>query len=334
MPKASKFVKTERLPASSRQVPYPNMQVPLDRLEIAVRPAVANQQRIMPRPPIQPSPSASPAATPRPRAEMWTFISGILVTNEFGNPLRTPEDVARILYKFIVEPFKKMMPHVDDDSERSARKLSAQRAELVIDWVLMMSATWPYIDAVQPVRLNYLVGLFLRSGCIKREVLGRSIYKTLLGFQRGNRMDYAHKLAGFVMQIHKVNWKLLGIRNGSFWPGTPDELPDWVNLLLPHKDNSPEAQAQRERPWTDGKGLVNRVVSVLRNPHGNPFRDPAPTGATNPPTMQRPMPAPAPAPTPRQPHAQQPQHGPSQKPRMKTGARPRRQQLSRNLADI
>ncbi|KAK8034356.1 hypothetical protein PG993_009351 [Apiospora rasikravindrae] len=147
MPKASPSVKTERLAASSRQGPYPNMQGLSGRFDIAVRPAASNQQRILPCPSIQPFPSAFPAmsddrmqrpaaappgpmpppppprpsssvggtirqATPRPRADMWSFISGILMTNEFGHPLRKPEDVARILHKFISEPLNKK-PHVD-----------------------------------------------------------------------------------------------------------------------------------------------------------------------------------------------------------------------------
>ncbi|KAK8034355.1 hypothetical protein PG993_009350 [Apiospora rasikravindrae] len=131
-------------------------------------------------------------------------------------------------------------------------------------------------------------------------------------------MGYALKLLGFAMQIHQVNWEFLGIRNYLFWPGTPDKLHYWVNLFLPHEDNSPEAQAERERPWTDPMRLAHAIVSWAnpghppKNPFGIPFPIPAPTSATYPPTTQRPMPALAPAP--RQPHTHQPQQSPSQKP--------------------
>ncbi|KAK8038192.1 hypothetical protein PG994_014959 [Apiospora phragmitis] len=174
-----------------------------------------------------------------------------------------------------------------------------------------MSATWPYYDAMQPVQLNRLVGLFLGSGCITREVLGRAISKVWLGFE--HQWDYARQLMGFVMQIHHAHWKLLGIR-WECWPCNPDILPSWVDLLLPHEDNSSPARARREgRVMGYGVGFACAVVSGPAprpppRPSQNPSQNPAPTSVANPSMVERLMPAPAPP----QLHSQQPRQGPSQ----------------------
>ncbi|KAK8136264.1 hypothetical protein PG984_004204 [Apiospora sp. TS-2023a] len=278
MPKASKPKRTERLAANSGQAPNPSMQVPLGRAAMAASPAVSNQQTIMPRPLMQPHPSAAPpmggrmqhpAPAPpesmppppgrsstsgvRPQApsrakyNFWSFVSGMMTSDDRGNPRRTPDQVATTLRQYIYQPANKM-PQAD------AERLIAQRANNVINCITVMSGTWPFQNAMQSDRLNRLVGLLLGYNCIKRDTLGRAISKA---------------------------WR------------NPNTLPTWVDLVVPRDDYQP-AQAELEaRARAAGMGSFfarvpnNGSVRPSQNPTQNPSRNPSQKISQN--CLQRPL---------------------------------------------
>ncbi|KAK8038191.1 hypothetical protein PG994_014958 [Apiospora phragmitis] len=115
------------------------MQCPPGSFNMVAGPTPSNQQNIMPRPPTQPPPSASPTAgggrmqhlaaappgsmpppppssagsarpqaTLRPRFDVWSLVSGMLKTDNQGNPLHTPQQVAEVLHQFIFESLHRM----------------------------------------------------------------------------------------------------------------------------------------------------------------------------------------------------------------------------------
>ncbi|KAK8012732.1 hypothetical protein PG991_010107 [Apiospora marii] len=360
------------------------MQIPMGRVGMAASPAASKQQNIVPRqlmpsypsatppegggrmqhpvaappgsipppPPPHPPPSRSSTgdvrvqAPPRAKSDPWAFVSGIMTTDDRGNPLRTPEHVANTLHRFIYQPANKM-PQAD-----------AQRADSVIDLVMVMSGTWPFHQRVQYERLRELVGLLLQYNSINRETLGRAISGAWLNFELGNRPDYTRQLTGFVMQIHLAHWQLLRIPLDCL-PLNPDALPTWVDLLVPHY-YLPPAQAVLEASAKEAglefyfaavsnigaappsqNASQNASQNLVQNPSQHPSRTPsrnasqeflqqapqnfpqsaAPTNLANLPMMQRPMPEQAPQQLP----SLQPQKNPSQIPQTNAVTKRRKQ---------
>lgn len=145
MPKASKPRRMERLRANLGQTTDTGMQVPMGKGGMAVSLVTSTQQNLMPRhlmpsypsatpvggartqypaaappgyglplPPPAPSSTGSvrPQDSPGVKSELWSFVSGILTTDDKGNPLRTPDRVATTLHKYIYQPVNKM-PQAD-----------------------------------------------------------------------------------------------------------------------------------------------------------------------------------------------------------------------------
>ncbi|KAK8855495.1 hypothetical protein PGQ11_011407 [Apiospora arundinis] len=252
MPKAPKPKRAERpAPSLGNAVNLNNNQALQGRVSRTARPMTTlNQQNIMPRPPMQPHPAGPappasgggmqyptatappPGSKPAPALalstdslktqptnrdiDFWSLISGMLNVDDEGKPLRSPEIVVNNIGCFIYEPVNKM-PAPDG----------------------------PCANAVQAARLTQLVGFLLKSGCITPETLGKAVSHTWFKYQTNEQTNLAQKLWKFVAQIHRVHHALLGIPE-ICQPRSVHNLPMWVDLLVPHENDSPKAKAERE----------------------------------------------------------------------------------------
>ncbi|KAK6834695.1 hypothetical protein PG987_009389 [Apiospora arundinis] len=86
-------------------------------------------------------------------------------------------------------------------------------------------------------------------------------------YQTNEQTDLAQKLWKFVAQIHRVHHALLGIPE-ICQPRSVHNLPMWVDLLVPHENDSPKAKAEREACVVspDVWKVMNETAAKARHP--------------------------------------------------------------------